>query len=110
MNINAQRREYQVKLENWIQCSCGIPLTQKLPCAHAMRIIRQKNMNIARYCCWTWTKEAYMQAYKALVVSYPPVIAEELIVDDTKLPVLGQKRGRPRTRRIESQQALQSLE
>jgi MULE transposase domain/SWIM zinc finger len=104
-------RQFQVSLAGGIACSCEWPERYLLPCSHALFVVQSRRREVEDFCCHSWTKEAYLQAYAEPQVPRPLTIRDDLTEGQTLPPILGRRRGRPRKiRRVESQPATRQLE
>jgi hypothetical protein len=91
-------------------CSCGETMSSGFPCLHLLFIIKKIGLQVADYCHPTWRKDLYFEAY-TMPLEYDKTVTliDNLSPGDTKVPSVYKKRGRPRTKRIESQAATMAI-
>jgi hypothetical protein len=82
----------------------------RLPCAHLLLIIQREVKNIIDYCCQSWLKQTYLNAYASPATDHHLTFLTDLKAGDTEPPMIARRGGRPRKRRIESQAATLELE
>jgi hypothetical protein len=91
-------------------CSCGFTNIYRFPCEHLVHVLMNSGIDVSGYVCSSWLKDSYTMAYAEFEVENSLTIREELSISDMMPPLLPKRRGRPKKRRIESQQATQELD
>jgi MULE transposase domain len=90
------------------KCSCAHFMEFHYPCVHIIKAAQQSGMNVLQFCSEIWSKNWYLMAFDQPAMLTSLISRESLTVNPLLPPILHKKRGRPKKRRIESQQALGS--
>ena len=107
---NKNGGSFQVCTSGQGSCSCNGPIMTEFPCSHLLLVLQKFGFVVPNYVGDIWKKELYKAAYLPFSPSFPVTIVEELSQLTLLPPVATRRRGRPKRKRIESQQSTLQLE
>ncbi|MQM09487.1 hypothetical protein Taro_042363 [Colocasia esculenta] len=90
-------------------CTCRQWQVSRLPCKHVCAVVHKIGGNVEEYCSMYFTTECYSNCYEETIHPISDVDKPDTIVDDIEIkpPATKRKSGRPKKKRIPSQQALE---